>query len=256
MIAPREADMEARALETLARIVVEDARAAAGRAEDRAVNAARALVTEAEDRIADLDRAARELGRTRGVAVDEAQAQAALAEVQALEAGAFDALLERFLRRVRMGLEALPKDEARYHAALQRWAVEAAAHMDAPAEVFTAKRDRAVVYDALLASEARDFHVQVEHRIHVGFVVRDLDGRTLFDARPDARIEAQAEGLRRLLEQAVPEPPALEVPEPIQAEDVAPINPLRQGELPKLDREISPPQATPPAGGGDPGAQA
>ncbi len=76
------------------------------------------------------------------------------------------------------------------------------------------------------------------------------------DVLADARIEAQAEGLRRLLEQAVPAPPALEVPEPIQAEDVAPINPLRQGELPKLDREISPPQATPPAGGGDPGAQA
>ena len=228
MIAPPEADMEARALETLARIVVEEARAEAGRAEDRAANAARRLVQEAEDRIAELTRAAQDLGRSRGVAVDEAQGLAAVQEVEALEAGALDALCERFQRRVRMALEALPGEEARYGAAVGSWCREAAAAMDAPAEVFAAKRDRVLVYEALLAAGAEDFHVRVEHRVHSGFVVRDLDGRTLFDARPEAQLERHAQALRGLVERVVPEAPKLERPPRLSAQDAAPMDPLRQ----------------------------
>ena len=44
MIAPREIDREARALATLARIVIEDAEAACRRTEDRALNESRRVV--------------------------------------------------------------------------------------------------------------------------------------------------------------------------------------------------------------------
>jgi vacuolar-type H+-ATPase subunit E/Vma4 len=222
VIAPRETDLESRALETLARIVIEDARAEAGRAEDRAVNAARTLVRDAEDRIADLDRAARDLGRTRGVAADAAEAQSAVREIEVLQAGALDALFERYETRVRLALEALPKNESRYGAALRHWAALAAPAMDAPAEVFTAKRDRPSVYAALLETSAEDFHVRVDHRVHVGFVLRDLDGRTLFDARPAALVAAQRPALRALLEEVVPEAPVLEVPASLSAAAAAP----------------------------------
>ena len=47
MIAPRESDLDVRALETLARVVVEDADAACRRTEDRALNESRRLVLEA-----------------------------------------------------------------------------------------------------------------------------------------------------------------------------------------------------------------
>lgn len=209
MIAPREADREVRALETLARVVVEDAEAACRRAEDRALNESRRLVLEAEDRIADLDRAARALGRTRGEAAETAEAQAAAGEVAALGAGAFDALFERFERRVLLALRALPNEPAPYEAALGVWAQRAAAAMDGPVEVFAGKRDRAAVYAALLATAAEDFHVRIEHRVHVGFVVRDLDGRVVFDARPEALVRAQDAALRDLLRKAVPHAPEL-----------------------------------------------
>ena len=88
--------------------------------------------------------------------------------------------------------------------------------MDGPVEVFAAKRDRAAVYAALLATAAGDFHVRIEHRVHVGFVVRDLDGRVVFDARPEALVSAQEAALRDLLRKAVPDAPVL--PEALIAE--------------------------------------
>lgn len=196
---------ETTALETLARIVVDDARTQVGRSDDKALNAARRVVMEAEDRVADLDRAARDIGRTRGEAAESAQAEAALREVATLQAGAFDALFERYARRVQLALEALPGSEALYRAALTAWAGRAALTMEGAAEVFAAKRDRQAVYEALLGTSAEDFHVRVDHRVHVGFVVRDLDGRTLFDARPAALLEAHAADLRGLLEGVVPD---------------------------------------------------
>lgn len=204
--------VETTALETLTRIVVDHARMQVGRTEDRALNAARRVVMDAEDRVADLDRAAREIGRTRGEAAESAQTEAALREVAALQAGALDALFERFGRRVLLALEALPKNEARYGAALRAWAGQAAATMEGAAEVFTAKRDREAVYKALLGTSAEDFHVRVDHRVQVGFVVRDLDGRTLCDARPAALLETHTASLRGLLEGAVPRAVSLPAP--------------------------------------------
>lgn len=220
MIAPRPADTEARALETLARIVVEDAESRCRRAEDRALNESRRLVGEAEDQIADLDRAARELGRTRGQAADAAQEAAAIHEVAALETSAFERLRERFERRVLMALRELPKDETRYAAALRAWARAGADVLEGPVEVFTAKRDRAEVYAALLATSARDFHVRVEPRVHVGFVARDLEGRVLFDARPEALVAARSDALSALLERAVAEAPRLQPTQPVPPEQV------------------------------------
>jgi vacuolar-type H+-ATPase subunit E/Vma4 len=190
-------------LQGLVRVVIEDAEAACRRREDRALNESRRIVAEAEDRIAELREAARDLGRTRGEAVDDAQGEAAAREIEAVRGGAFDALWERFAKRLRMRLDALPESEG-YAAALAHWAHEASAAMDAPAEVFTARRDRAAVYEALLAAGAEDFHVQVDHRIHVGFVVRDLDGRTLCDRRPAALTAAHEAAVRELLVAAVP----------------------------------------------------
>jgi vacuolar-type H+-ATPase subunit E/Vma4 len=197
-------------LEALVRLVIEDARAAVRREEDRALNESRRVVMEAEDRIADLSGAARDLGRVRGEAADVAQAREADREIRVVEARAFDALWDRFRMRLRMRLDALPTTPG-YPAAVGHWAREAAAAMTAPAEVFTAARDRAVVYEALLAAGASDFHVRVDHGVQVGFVVRDLDGRTLVDRRPEALLEAHEADLRALLEQRVPpfaRPPA------------------------------------------------
>ena len=199
---------ESKALDALVRVVVEDADAGVRREQDRALNESRRLVLEAEDRVGELERAARELGQARGAATDEAEQRAAEQEVAGVGATAFHALLERFHSRVEMGLKALPGTD-RYAAALETWARGAAIHMDRPAEVFTAKRDRAAVYGALLSTEAEDFQVRVDHGVHVGFVVRDLDGRLLFDAQPAALVEAHAGELERLLKTVVPERPSL-----------------------------------------------
>ncbi len=198
---------ESHMLETLVRIVVEDAEAASRRVADQAANEARQVVLEAQDRIDELTTAARDLGRTRGRAAETAEAQAAAREIGGVESGAMDALAERFVRRVAMALKELPATE-RYPAALIAWARRAPASVDAPAEVFTAKRDRRAVYDALLDAGLQDFHVRVDHRVHVGFVARDLEGRTLYDCRPDALLRQHAPQLRALLERAVPPPPS------------------------------------------------
>ncbi len=195
-------------LEALVRIVIEDAKAACRRQEDRALNESRRIVTEAEDRMAELRDAARDLGRARGEAADEAQEAEADREIESVEATAFEALWERFRQRLRIRLDVLPQDD-RYAGALAHWARQAAGAMDGPCEVFTAKRDRPAVYEALLAAGAEDFHVRVDHGVQVGFVVRDLDGRTQLDGRPAALIDAHEADVRGLLESRVPafEPP-------------------------------------------------
>lgn len=189
-------------LEALVRIVVEDATARCRREEDRALNESRRLVMEAEDRIAELRTAAQDLGRVRGEAADAAQEREADLEIEGVTAAAFDALWERFRARLRMRLDALPDSED-YAGALAHWARQTAEVLDGPAEVFTAKRDRPAVYEALLAAGAEDFHVRVDHGVHVGFVVRDLDGRTRIDRRPEALVEAFEAEARALLESRV-----------------------------------------------------
>jgi hypothetical protein len=133
---------------------------------------------------------------------------------------------------VRLALEALPKEEDAYQRAVRAWSRRAAACMDRPAEVFAAKRDRRLVYDALLEAGASDFHVRVDHKVHMGFVARDLDGRTLFDASPVALVAEREGELRSLLRAAVPDAPRLEVLEPLRAEAAAPYNPLRDTRTP------------------------
>ncbi|MHC5012497.1 MAG: hypothetical protein ACYTG6_16395, partial [Planctomycetota bacterium] len=113
---------------------------------------------------------------------------------------------ERFLVRVRMALEALP-DGPRYDEALRAWATGAARVLDRPADVFAAARDREGIYDALIAAGATDFQVHADRRIKVGFVVRDADGRTLVDRRPEAILAERSAALRQLLEERTPAPP-------------------------------------------------
>ena len=197
---------ESHMLETLARVVVEDAEAACRRAEERAFNEGRRVLDEAESHVEALGRAARALGRTRGRAAEAAEVRAGEAEIGTVEDGAFDALFERFLRHVAMGLKALPGAPS-YAAALGSWAAHARRALDGPVEVFTARRDREAVFSALLAAGAEDFHVRVDHRVHVGFVVRTLDGHTRYDCRPEALLETRRDALRELLRGAVPAAP-------------------------------------------------
>lgn len=197
---------ESHVLEALAKVVVEDAEAACRREDDRARNEARRVVLEAEDRIAELTTAAKELGRTRGRAAETAEVRAGEDEIATVEAGALDALFERFLRHVLMAAKALPQGP-RYGPALLAWARRAAEVVDGPAEVFCAKRDRRAVYDALAAAPVADYHVQVDHRVHGGFVIRNLEGRTLYDCRADALVDDARDALRALLERSVPTPP-------------------------------------------------
>lgn len=197
---------ESHVLEALAKVVIDDAESACRRAEDKARNEARRIVLEAEDRIAELTTAAKALGRTRGQAAEAAEVAAGEVEIAGVEDGAFDALFERFLRHVLMAAKALPQGP-RYGPALTAWAREAHEAIDGPAEVFCAKRDRSAVYDALLAAGVEDMHVQVDHRVHGGFVARSLEGRTLFDCRAEALVDRHRDALRTLLEGVVPPPP-------------------------------------------------
>lgn len=213
---------ESHVLEALAKVVVDHAEAACRREEDQARNEARAVVLEAEDRIAELTAAAKELGRTRGRAAEAAELQAGETEIAGVEAGAFDALFERFLRHVLMAVKALPQDP-RYGDALVAWARRAAAGIDGPAEVFCAKRDRAAVYAALVEAGVEDFHVQVDHRVHGGFVARSLEGRTYHDCRAEALVESARDPLRALLERSVPPPP--QGLGPVRPESAAPTVP-------------------------------
>lgn len=197
---------ESHVLEALAKVVVDHAEAACRRAEDQALNESRRVVLEAEDRVAELTAAAKALGRTRGQAAEAAEVQAGEVEIAGVEEGAFDALFERFQRHVLMAAKALPQSP-RYGDALAAWSARAVAAITGPAEVFCAKRDRAAVYEALITAGAEDFHVQVDHRVHGGFVARSLEGRTFFDARAEALVEAARDDLRALLARSVPAPP-------------------------------------------------
>jgi vacuolar-type H+-ATPase subunit E/Vma4 len=183
--------------------VLEDVRAEVGRIHDRAANEARALVEAAEAHVEGLERAARELGEVRGRAAEAALERDADAEVANVAGAAFDRLAERFLQRVETALAALP-GTPRYGEALSAWARAAARAIDRPADVTSAPRDRERVYDALLAAGARDFRVLADPRVRAGFVVRDGDGRTILDRRPDALVRERADALRDLLRAAVP----------------------------------------------------
>ena len=198
---------DAKRLDRLVGAVVESAAAERRRRRDVAANRARAIVADAEDRLAELEAAAREIGRVRGHATEAAYERDADEEIRGVLEGAFERLYERFGHRVRLALEALPDDPTAYGRALGAWARAAVAAMSGPAEVFAATRDREALYDALLEAGAEDFRVLVDRRMRAGFVVRDLDGRTLYDCRPPALVEANADRLRAILQEAVPDTP-------------------------------------------------
>ncbi len=182
-------------MERLLALALEEGRAEVRRVEDRAANEARRIVAEAEDRIDEVTRAARDLGRERGAVADRALEREADAEIESVRRRAFDALAERYLAGVLRALEDLPSSP-RLADVLRAWAARAARAMDRPADVYAAPSDRPAVYDALLAAGAHDFRVHADHAVRVGFVVRDLDGRTLLDARPDALLAEAAPALR------------------------------------------------------------
>ena len=196
-------------LKRLVEIVLEDADTRVRRQEDRARNEARQILLEAQEHVDELRRAAKDLGRTRGSSAEEALQREADREIASVHAGSFEALEERFERRVALALKELPKDEARYATALRTWAASAAARMQGPCEVGTARGDRSAVYELLLSAGAEDFQVVHDPRVHSGFVVRDLDGRSLFDARPEGLAAAMEVDLGMILRDHVApyEPP-------------------------------------------------
>ena len=193
-------------LDLLARLVAQDARAAGHRLRDVAANEARAAVLAAEEHVAALEEAARDLGQVRGAATEEAYQREADLEIRTLQAGSFDRLLERFERKVQTVLEGLRATD-RYPAALKAWARAAARVMGGPADVHAAPEDLDAVYEALLEAGAEDFQVHRDRALRVGFVVRDLDGRTLLDRRPEALLRGLRGELRTLLAARVPAPP-------------------------------------------------
>lgn len=199
-------------LDVLVTQVMDHADRACLRAEDVALAQAREIELAAEDRLAEIKQAATELGRARGLAVDRAREAEADREIHGVYAGAADELWGRFRRRLALALDDLPRGET-YPDAVRAWASHAAARIDRPVEVFAAARDRTAVYEALLDAGAHDFQVQVERRHTVGFVVRDLDGRCVYDCRPEALMGDSAEALQTLLADRVPsfEPPAAQL---------------------------------------------
>ena len=193
-------------LDSLAGVVLEDARAAGRRLRDRAVNEARTAILAAEEHVAALEEAARDLGRVRGAAAEEAFQREADLEVRNVVAGSFDRLVERFELKLQTALEGL-RGTDRYPRALRAWAQTAAARMQGPSDVHTGPEDRDAVYEALLEAGAEDFQVHLDRGLRVGFLVRDLDGRTLLDRTPEALVRKHRAALRDLLRARVPEPP-------------------------------------------------
>ena len=194
-------------LDALAAVVLEDARIASRRLRDRAANEARAAVLAAEEHVAALEEAARDLGRVRGAATEEAFQREADTEIRTVFDGALDRLAERFEIKVKTALEGL-RASGRYPAALGTWAKAARTVMSGPTDVFAAPEDRDTLYEALIEAGAEDFQVQLDRNLRVGFVVRDLDGRTLFDRTPAAIVERLRSELRDVLEARVPSPPS------------------------------------------------
>ena len=194
-------------LDTLAGVVRDDARAAGRRLRDRAANEARAAILAAEAHVAALEEAARDLGQVRGAATEEAFQREADHEIRTVLEGSFDHLLERFEQKLLRALEGL-RTSGRYPQALAAWARTAAAVMRGPSDVHTGPEDLDAVYDALLQAGAEDFQVHLDRGVRVGFVVRDLDGRTLADCTPEALVRQHRDELRPLLESRVPAPPS------------------------------------------------
>lgn len=211
-------------LDKLVALLVDDAEREVARERDRALGEARRQIAAAEDEAAQWRRAAAELGRLRGRAVDQAEAEAARRELETLRERAFEALGERFLARVLLALGARAEGPDRA-GVLARWARPAAACVTGPVEVFCARRDRDAVYEALLGAGLADFRVLADHRVHAGFVLRDLDGRTLVDRRPEALVaERRAELLAGLAAQV----PAFG-PGPLDGAAPAAADPTRAG---------------------------
>ncbi len=186
------------ALEALARHVAQDALEEARRAAHRAQRLADEALEDARARAEGLEAAARRLGAARGSAVAAAARRAGAVEAAEVRAQAFAALLERFLTRVRLRLLSLP-GTPRHARALAAWAREAAARAAGPVEVHVEAGLRPQVYDALLAAGLSDLRVHADPRVRVGFVVRDVDGRTLLDRRPEALIAERRAELEALL---------------------------------------------------------
>ncbi|MGE0193098.1 MAG: hypothetical protein AB7T63_13775 [Planctomycetota bacterium] len=196
-------DEAATALARLASLVVEDAARRARRETHRALAEARQLVTDAEDHVEALRRAAKALGRTRGSAAEAALQREAEREVEGVLASARQAFAERFHRRLALALEERLRDDQQQRTAFALYARRAAASITGPVEIRTLAARREAVYDAFLAAGVEDFQVVGDPRIHAGFVVRDLDGRTVFDARPAAIVEAHADAIAGWLDEAL-----------------------------------------------------
>lgn len=201
------ANAAAPSLDALARVVVEDAQAAVRRLRDRRANEARDLLRAAEEHVEELEHATRELGRVRGAALEEAFQREADREIRSVLEGSFERLFERFEIQVQTALEGL-RETDRYDRALAAWAAAAVRVLDGPADVHAAPEDRQAIYDALLEAGAVDFQVHRDRAIRLGFVVRDLDGRTLLDRRPEAILSERSADLRELLRASVPTPPS------------------------------------------------
>ncbi len=187
-----EPDDGAAALDRLAHLVIENAATRARREANRASAEARRLIEEAEDHVAALRRAARALGRTRGLAAERALERESQKQVESIVANARAAFGERFRRRLVLTIEERLGDPAVRARAFAAFARDAATRITGPVEVRVLAALREEVYDALLAAGVDDFQVLGDPRIHAGFVVGDLDGRTVFDARPRSIVEAHA----------------------------------------------------------------
>lgn len=179
--------------------IVGEARDVLRREEDAVRADMRGARLAAEDELERARATARELGTVQGATVREMMQEDAAEEIGRIQEGAFDALAERFMRRVSLALQSL-RENGQYETALAGWAARAARTMEGPTEVTTARGDRRAVYDALLAAGAEDFQVLGSPRMQQGFVVRDLEGHTLFDTRPESLLrdahDACIEGLR------------------------------------------------------------
>jgi len=119
----------------------------------------------------------------------------------------FDRLLERFEQKLGRALEGL-RASGRYPDALKAWARTAAGVMRGPSDVHAGPEDRDALYEALLEAGAEDFQIHLDRGLRVGFLVRDLDGRTLLDRTPEALVRQHRDELRPLLESRVPAPPS------------------------------------------------
>ncbi|MEZ6025227.1 MAG: hypothetical protein R3E85_03475 [Planctomycetota bacterium] len=191
------------ALARLASLVVDDAARRVRRESNRASAEARQLVADAEEHVEALRRAAKALGRTRGSAAEAALQREADREVETVLASARQAFAERFHRRLVLALEERLRDPDPRATAYATYARNAAERITGPVEVRSLAAAREAVYDAFLAAGVEDFQVVGDPRIHVGFVVRDLDGRTVFDARPTAIVEAHASEIAAWLDEAL-----------------------------------------------------